>query len=157
MPGMVTAVFVQSVTTVLTIMLTFRKKVVKTAVFTGVVSVLGVAAKYFLLPVFGVQVLPIVNIAAFGTLLVINYFLVRSCGDGKYINLKGILAVIAVVFLVMIGSFFLYESTLIRYSVIAVIAVAALVVLYRYRKLVIKLVKSKLGKKKKKVNKTMEE
>lgn len=157
MPGMVTAVFVQSVTTVLTIMLTFRKKVFKTAVFTGIVSVLGVAAKYFLLPYFGVQVLPVVNIAAFATLLVINYFLVRSCGDAKFVNLKGILAVVAVVFLVMLGSFFLYESNLIRYCVIAVIAIAAMVVLYRYRKLVIKLVKSKLGKKKKNANKTMEE
>ena len=113
------------------------------------------AAKYFLLPYFGVQILPIVNIAAFGTLLVINYFLVRSCGDAKFINLKGILAVVAVVFLVMVGSFFLYESNFIRYSVIAVIALAALAVLYRYRKLVIKLVKSKLGKKN--TDKTMEE
>ena len=157
MPGMVTAVFVQSVTTILTIMLTFRKKVVKTAVFTGVVSVLGVAAKYFLLPHFGVQILPVVNIAAFGTLLVINYFLVRSCGDAKFINLKAILAVVAVVLLVMVGSFFLYESNVIRYCVIAVVAIAVLIVLYRYRKLVIKLVKSKLGKKKKNANKTMEE
>ena len=157
MPGMVTAVFVQSVGTVFTIMLTFRKKVVKTAVYTGVVSVLGVAAKYFLLPYFGVQILPWVNVAAFGILMVVNYLLVRGCGDGAYVNFKGILAVVAAVFLVMAGSFFLYESDAVRYGVIGAIAIAAFAVLYKYRKTVIKLVKAKLGKKKKKLSDTTEE
>lgn len=157
MPGMVTAVFIQSVSTVFTIMLTFRKKVVKTAVYTGVVSVLGVAAKFFLLPVFDVQVLPFINMAAFAILLIVNYFLVRSCGDGKFVNIKGILAVVVGVLLVMVGSFFLYQNNLVRYCVIGLIAVAALAVLYRYRKPVWKLVQSKLGKKKKNTNKTTEE
>ena len=155
MPGMVAAVFVQSVSTVFTIMLTFRKKVLKTAVFTGVVSVLGVAAKYFLLPRFGVMILPMVNIAAFAVLLVINYFLVCSCGDREFVNFKGILALVGLVFLVMAGSYFLYRNTWIRYCVIAVIAGAAMAVLYRHRELVIKLIKAKL--KKKKTNKATEE
>ena len=55
----------------------------------------------------------------------------------------------------MAGSFFLYESDLVRYGIIAVIALAALAVLYKYRRTVLKLVKAKLGKKK--TNKTMEE
>ena len=157
MPGMVTAVLVQSVTTVFTIILTYRKKVVKTALFTGIISVLSVAAKYFLLPYTGVQILPIINIVAFGSLLVINYLLVRGCGCGKYVNIKGIAAILGVVCLVMVGCFFLYENTLVRYCVIGVIAVAACVVLYKYRSLVIKLVKAKLAKKKKKTNKITEE
>ena len=155
MPGMATAVFVQSVGTVFTIMLTFRKKVFKTAIYTGIVSVLGVAAKYFLLPYGGVMILPLVNIAAFGILMVINYFLVRGCGDGKYVNFKGILAVVAAVCLVMAGSFLLYENNFVRYGVIAVIAIAALAVLYKYRRTVLKLVRAKL--KKQKNNKTTEE
>jgi len=114
-----------------------------------------VAAKYFLLPYGGVMILPLVNIAAFGILMVINYFLVRSCGDGKYVNFKGILAVVAAVCLVMAGSFLLYENNFVRYGVIAVIAIAALAVLYKYRRTVLKLVRAKL--KKQKNNKTTEE
>ena len=57
----------------------------------------------------------------------------------------------------MAGCFFLYENTILRYSVIAVIAIAAIAVLYKYRRLVMKLVKSKLGKKKKKTNENTEE
>jgi len=157
MPGMVTAVLVQSVTTVFTIILTFRKKVVKTALYTGIVSVLSVIAKYFLLPYAGVHCLPIINILAFGILLVVNYLLVRGCGCGKYVSFKGIVAVVGAVCLVMAGCFFLYENTIVRYSVIGIMAVAACVVLYKYRRLVIKLVKSKLGKKKKKTIENTEE
>lgn len=157
MPGMVTAVFVQSTTTIFTIMQTFRKKVVKTALYTGIVSVLSVAAKYFLLPLAGVQILPIINIVAFGILLFVNYVLVCRYGCRKYVSFKGILAVIGIVCLVMVGSFFLYQNTILRYSVIAVIAIAAIAVLYKYRRLVMKLVKSKLGKKKKKPIENTEE
>lgn len=157
MPGMVTAVFIQSVTTVFTIMLTFRKKVVGTALYTGIVSVLSVAAKYFLLPVAGLQILPFINIVAFGILLFVNYILVCRCDCGRFVNFKYILAVIGVVCLVMFGCFFLYENTVLRYGVIGVIAVAACVVLYKNRKLVIKLIKSKLGKKKKKKTDNTEE
>ena len=148
MPGMVTAVLVQSVTTVFTIILTYSKKVVKTALYTGIVSAAGVAAKYFLLPVFGVQVLPVVNIAAFGILLVINYILVRKSGYGKFINIKGIAAVIAVVVAVMLISFLLYKNTVVRYGVIAVIAAAALIVMYKYRAVILKFIRKKFKKKK---------
>ena len=43
------------------------------------------------------------------------------------------------------------------YGVIGAIAIAAFAVLYKYRKTVIKLVKAKLGKKKKKLSDTTEE
>ena len=150
MPGMVTAVLVQSVSTVFTIILTFKKKVVKTALYTGIVSAIAVVAKYFLLPHTGVMCLPIVNILAFGSLLVINYVLVCKNGCGKFVNFKGIVGVLVVVLAVMFSCFLLYQNTILRYSVIVVIAIAAFAVLYKYRRLVIKLVKSKLGKKKKK-------
>ena len=118
---------------------------------------LSVAAKYFLLPLAGVQILPIINIVAFGILLFVNYVLVCRYGCRKYVSFKGILAVIGIVCLVMVGSFFLYQNTILRYSVIAVIAIAAIAVLYKYRRLVMKLVKSKLGKKKKKPIENTEE
>lgn len=157
MPGMVTAVLVQSVTTVFTIILTYQKKVVKTALYTGIISVASVAAKYFLLPYTGVHILPVVNIIAFGVLLVINYILVCGCGCGRYVSIKGIIGILALVCAVMVGCFFLYENTVLRYGIIAVIAVAATAVLYKYRAVVMKLVKSKLRKKKKITKENTEE
>ena len=150
MPGMVAAVLVQSVATVFTIMLTYCKKVTAIGVFTGIAAVISVAAKYFLLPYFGVQLLPVVNILAFGILLVAGFLLVRRAGYGKYVNFKGIAAVVCGVLLAMVGSFFLYRATILRYIVIGVIAVAAVIVLYKYRRLVMKLIKKKLRRKKKK-------
>ncbi|MBQ7321824.1 MAG: oligosaccharide flippase family protein [Clostridia bacterium] len=154
MPGMVTAVFVQSITMVFTIILTYRKKVFKTALFTGIVSVLGVAAKYFLLPYAGIQVLPFVNAAAFGILLVINYFLIRRYGCGRYVNVKGMLAVVGAELLVMAGCYFLYRNTLIRYCAIGVIMILVCAVMYKYRRPIMRFVRKKL---KKKTNKNVEE
>ena len=158
MPGMVTAVFVQSTVTVFTIILTFQKKVVKTAVYTGVLSVLNVVAKYFLLPVAGVQILPVLNIISFGILLMINYSLVCKSGCGKFVSFKGILAITGIMLLTMGSCFILYKNTILRYGVILTIVIVALVVLYKYRHLVMKLIKSKLkqGKSTKTINTTEE-
>lgn len=150
MPGMVTAVLIQSVTTVFTIILTYQKKVVKTALITGIVSVATVLAKYFLLPLAGVQILPVINIVAFAVLLAANYLLVRSYSGDKYVSMSGICAIIGAVCLAMVGSMFLYRNTLLRYGIIAVIAVIVLIIMYKYRKQIISLVKKLLGKKKKK-------
>ncbi len=154
MPGMVMAVLIQSVTTVFTIILTYQKKVVKTAIFTTLVSLGSVAAKFLLLPLAGVQMIPIINIVAFGVLFVINYFLIRRNGVGKVVNMAGICGILGIVCLVMVGSYFLYENTFVRYGFIGAIAVAALVLLYKYREQVKRFVKTKLGKKKKKTEET---
>lgn len=148
MPGMVMAVLVQSVTTVFTIILTYQKKVVKTAVYTGVVAALTVLAKLFLLPYAGVQVLPFINIAAFGILLLINYRLVVQSGCGEYVNMKGIAAVLGVVGVVMGSCYFMYQNLVLRCCVIAVIFVAGCFVLYKYRRFIVKFVKTKILKKK---------
>ncbi len=153
MPGMVLAVFIQSITTLFTIILTYNKSVVKTAFYTSIVAFLCVVAKVLLLPVFGVQSLPFINIAAFGALFIINYILVKKAGYGKYINLKLILVVIASAFAVMLLSYILYKNIIIRYSIIVVIGIVALIVMYKYRTYIIKLIKSKFKKKnKKKIN-----
>lgn len=154
MPGMVTAVLVQSVATLFTIMLTYCKKVTFIGAATGVVAVISVAAKYFLLPYFGVQLLPVVNILAFGILLVVGFLLVRRFGYGKFVHFKGIAAIVFGVLVAMVGCFFLYRSTLVRYCVIGLVAVAAGIVLYKYRRLVIKLIRSKFRKKKKTTEET---
>ncbi len=103
------------------------------------------------------QLLPMINIVAHGILALVNYFLICGCGDKKYVNFKGILLVLLAVLLVMAGSFFLYQHNVIRYCVIAAIAVAVLAVAYKFRGVLIKLIKTKLGKKKQKNEKKTEE
>lgn len=149
MPGMVISVLIQSITTVFTIVLTYNKSVVKTAVYTSLVAIACVVAKVLLLPVLGVQSLPFINIAAFLILYIVNYLLVRKVGYGKYINFKAISGVILISFAVMLLSYILYKNILVRYGIIAVIGVVAIVFLIKYRNLVIKAIKTKFKKKKK--------
>ncbi len=164
MPGFVVAVLVQSVTTIFTIMLTYQKKVVGTAVWTGIVAVLCVLAKYFLLPWYdalnpgnGVLILPYINIAAFAALFVINYVLVRRAGLGKYVNFKAFVAVLALLLGVMAVSYYLYDHLWLRLGVIGVLGAAALVVAYRYRALIIKIIRKKFKKKSKATKEKTEE
>ena len=155
MPGLVVAVLIQSTTTIFTIMLTYQKKVVATAVWTGVVAVGCVAAKFFLLPWYdqlsgnGVLILPYINIASFAALFFINYVLVCRSGLGKYLNFKGIVAVLAALCLFMACSYFLYNHLWLRLAVIAVVGIVAIVFAIKYRALIMKFVRKKFKKKKK--------
>ncbi|MBR6801981.1 MAG: oligosaccharide flippase family protein [Eubacteriaceae bacterium] len=148
MPGMVVSAMVQSISTIFTIILTYEKKVVKTALYTSIVSVVCILSKMFLLPVFGVIILPFINICCFGTLTAVNYYLVVRAGYGKYINIKGILAVIGFTFVIMGVSYYLYKNTILRYAVIGIMAVAAAVIMYKYRNIILKLINRKLKRKK---------
>lgn len=156
MPGFVVAALLQSATTIFTIMLTYQKKVVGTAVWTGMVAVATVLAKYFLLPWYdainpgnGVLLLPFINIAAFGVLFFINYALVCRSGLGKYLNFKAMVAILALLGGFLAVSYLLYDHLWLRLAVIAAVAVAACIVGYRYRALIIKIIRKKFKKKKK--------
>lgn len=146
-PGLVLGIVFQSIASIFNIILTYDKNVVKTAIFTGAVAVLSIAAKIVLLPLYGYAVLSWVNAVAFGALFVINYILVRKAGYGRFINLKLIAAVILVCAVFVGLSFFLYQNSVIRYGIIAVAAIGAFAVLFRYRHKVMQLVKAKLKKK----------
>ena len=148
MPGMVISAMIQSVTTVFTIILTYEKKVVKTALYTSVVSAVCILSKIFLLPEYGVIILPYVNICCFGILAIINYMLVVKAGFGKYINIKGIMAVTGVSLAAMFVCNYLYGHIWIRYSVIGMLAVIVLAVMYKYRKTILKIINKKLRRKK---------
>lgn len=155
MPGFVVAVLIQSSTTIFTIMLTYQKKVVGTAIWTGIVAVACVGAKYLLLPWYdrvsggnGVQILPFINIASFGALFFINYILVCRSGLGKYLNFKGMLAILAVLGVFMAASYFLYDRLWLRIAVIGVLAVVAAIVAFKYRAMIMKVIRKKFRKKK---------
>lgn len=153
-PGFSIATLVQASVTVFTIMLTYKKKVVATGVWTGIVAVLCVVAKYLLLdwympidPAGSMEFLPYVNIASYAVLFVVNYLLVRRCGLGKYINFWAMVGVLGTALGVMAVSPFLYEHTLVRYGLIVAFAVAVGVVAIIKRDLIIKIVRKKLKKK----------
>lgn len=148
LPGMAVAAMVQSSTTVFTIMLTYKKKVAGTAVYTAAVSVLCIVAKIWLLPIFGVQCIPYVNMAAFAVLFLVNYLLVCKAGCKKMISIKGMLIVLAIAFAVMLLSPVLYAANTVRYSVIGVCFVAVCIAAYIKRDMVKTLLQKMLKKKK---------
>ena len=147
-PGMVLGIVFQSVASVFNIILTYDKNVVKTAICTGIVAIVSIAAKILLLPVFGYGVLAWTNAAAFGVLFVINYLLVKQAGYSRFVNVKLVIAVILLCAVVVGLSFFLYQHSIVRYSIIVVAMIVVLLVLYKYRQKVIQLVKAKLSRKK---------
>ena len=146
LPGMVAAVTIQSITTVFTIILTYKKRVVGTAVFTGITAVVAVVAKVLLLPAYGVQILPWINIAAFGLLFFCNYVLVCKHGYSNVINVKGFCGCVLLICLVVLVANWLYGQLMIRYGLIALAAVMVLIVVYIKRELVMNLLKKKLHK-----------
>lgn len=146
-PGQVLAVLIQSVTSIFTIVLTYEKKIVKTAIFTGAVAVLSIVAKVFLLPLYGIQSLPIINIAAFGMLFIINYLLARKAGYKQAINIKGYAMLLAVVCLFMCLSPMLYENTMVRYGVVVLLGSLAIYFAYKKRALLVSFIRKKTRKK----------
>ena len=117
LPGLAFGTFVQSITTVFTIILTYDKNVVKTAAITGLFALVSIAAKVFLLPGYGLLGLVYVNIAVFLALFFINYVLVKKAGYGNAILLKGIVAVIILVGALVLISPLLYQWQRLRYAI----------------------------------------
>ena len=149
LPGLTLSVFLQILATVFTIILTYRKRIVGTAVLTAVIAVAGIVSKIYLLPEFGVGILPLINVISFGLVFLINYLLVRRAGDSACFQMKLILPIIAVVALFTLACEFLYANLVIRYALCAVGILGVAVVLVKTRNVWMKLVRKKLKKGKK--------
>lgn len=132
-PGMVFAAFLQTVTTIFTIILTYDKNVVKTAVFSGIMAVASVAAKVFLFPYYGVMCLPAVNIVVCAALFFINYLLVCHAGYRRAIDLRKYALATGFVLLFMVFSAFLYSHNIIRWTLILIGIAGLLVVTCLFR------------------------
>lgn len=128
-PGLAFSVLIQVMTTVLTIILTYDKNIVTTAVATGIVAVVSVGAKILLLPIMGYQALPVVNSLAFILIFVIDCILVCKAGYDRCLNIKAFIVIIVFMALMTFGSFLLYSNTLVRYIVIAICFVAAALII----------------------------
>lgn len=142
-PGLVVAVFIQSVTTIFTIILTYDKNVVKTAVYTGITAALSIIAKIWLLPAFGIKSLPFINIATYIVLFIVNAALVRKAGYKELIALKQYIFFMILVGAFMAASYLLYNNFVVRYGVILAIGVSVLVIFIKKRAMLISLVKRK--------------
>lgn len=113
--------FIQAATSLFTIILTYDKNVVGTAVFTGVFAVLSIIAKVFLLPDNGLIILAYVNVVAFGALYIINYVLVKKAGYADTINFRGMFIIILLTGAFVMIAPYLYQCNVIRYALISAI------------------------------------
>lgn len=147
LPGMITAVAIQAISSLFTIILTYKKQVVGTAVYTAIIAGVSVVGKVLLLPVLGIQALPWINIAAFGTLYLIDYMLVRKAGYSDLINMEGFNLIILIIGIVMISCALLYQHAMLRYGIIFGIASVIFILICKYRKLLFALVTKRLGRK----------
>ena len=140
-PFLVVAVFIQAITSLFTVILTYEKKIVKTAIFTATVVVISIVGKIVLMPKYGIDILPTINVVTFGVLFVLNYILVRKTSHCVAINIKGTVAVIMSTGVLAFFSSILYTYTLMRYIVVGTIAVVSIFIILKYRKTLLDAVK----------------
>lgn len=143
-PFLVVAVFIQAITSLFTVILTYEKKIVKTAIFTATVAVISIVGKIVLMPKYGIDILPTINVVTFGVLFVLNYILVRKTSHCVAINIKGTVAVIMSTGVLAFFSSILYTYTLMRYIVVGTIAVVSIFIILKYRKTLLDVVKKSL-------------
>lgn len=127
LPGLVFATFIQSITTIFTIILTYDKNVVKAAVYTGTFALVSILAKIWLLPTYGLISLVYVNIAVFIALFLINYILVRKAGYADSVSFKGIAAIIFLTGFLAAVSQLLFTRPALRYTLIVIFMIGCIV------------------------------
>lgn len=147
-PGLVLAVLIQSTSSLFNIILTYDKNVTVSAVITGIVAALSIAAKVFLVPKMGHDAFPAVNVAAFAVLFIANYGLICKAGYRKAVNFPAMAGILGLAAVVSAFGKTLYANTALRWGMVAVLGVCALVAAWKYRKIILKFLKKKRGKKK---------
>lgn len=141
-PGLATATFVQATVSLFTIILTYEKKITRSAIYTGIVATLSIAAKIILTFTAGYEAQPYVNLFAFLVLFVLNYRLVIKSANGECIHVKGFCGIIGFMLLFMELCPYLYEHLWLRVGTIALVAGAVLAVAYCKRSLILQLLRS---------------
>lgn len=120
LPGFMFAAFIQSVTTIFTIILTYDKSVFKTALYTGILAIASIVAKIWLLPDHDIIILAYINIFVFSILFFVNYLLVKEVGYVEAVSFEKMTYIILITGIFMMIGPFLYKSTGIRYLLIAI-------------------------------------
>lgn len=134
---------IQTITTICTIILTYDKNVVKSAVVTGITAAASIGGKILIYPSLGYEAFPYVNIVAFAIIFVGNYIFVLKSPHGNAIDLKGMLLPLVISGGFVALSFVLYDNRLIRYAVILSIIAGGLLFLYKTKNIWKELIKKK--------------
>lgn len=142
-PGLILAAFLQSITTIFTIILTFDKNVVKTAVVSAISAIISVSIKILFFSDYGVISLPITNITICFIMLVTNAFFVSQAGYRAVIPINAyVLAICAVIVFVLLSPI-LYDNFIIRYIIIFVGVLGCVSLLFMHKSQVKNLLKNK--------------
>ena len=133
-PLLVVSVMIQTITSIFVVVLTYEKRIVKTAIFNAVGAVSSIIAKIVLLPVFGITALPIINIVVFLFLFIINYIMIYQLGYRDVINIK--VAAVLILFALCLGllSPVIYANLILRITIIIIIICGILTLLIKNRK-----------------------
>ena len=142
-PWLVIAAFIQSLTTILTIILTYDKNVVKTAIIAGIAAVSSVVLKVLLFPQYGAICLPVVNIVICSIMLFANYMLVSQAGYKKAVPFGKYGLFICIVLGVGLLSSFLYTHSMVRYGIVGIMAAVAVGTLILYRDALKRIIKKR--------------
>lgn len=142
LPGLIFATFVQSITTVFTIILTYDKNVVKTAIYTGIFALINILAKIWLMPAYGLIALVYVNIIVFIALFLINYLLIKEAGYADSVFFNGIVAVILLTGALTVVSPMLFLWPALRYTLIGLFMIGCFVKIWFNRVKVIAMAKA---------------
>lgn len=140
-PGLIFASYLQAVTSVLIIILTYDKNIIKTSIFTGIFALLSIAAKVLLLPRHGLIMLVYVNIAVFFMMLLINYILVQRAGYADIVYFKGIIGIIIALGIIVLLSPQIYSLTSFRLFLMGILVSICLILAYFNKRNIIGLLK----------------
>lgn len=132
-PGLVFAAYLQTMTTIFTIILTYDKNVMETAMFSGIMAVISVVAKVYLFRYYGVLCLPLVNIVVCLVLFFMNYLLICHAGYQQAVDLRQYVLVSVFVLPFVLFSSFLYEHNMIRWVLALTGIVVLLIIAYLFR------------------------
>lgn len=130
LPGLLFASFLQSVTSVFIIILTYDKNIIKTSICTGVFAILSIVAKVWILPRYGLIMLVYVNVAVFFILFIVNYILVKQAGYADVICFKRLVGVIIAVGIIVALSPQIYSLTCFRLFLIGVLLSISIIAAY---------------------------
>lgn len=142
-PVLALSVLIQSASSLFTVILTYEKMVAQTVIFTVMAAIVNILLKVYLLPYYGVEVLPIINAAVFAALFIINYILVARTKHQIAVNVKGMAVIFVAVGILAGFADEIYVNWILRYSIISLSGIIALILIIYNRKIVLAIVKDR--------------
>lgn len=121
----------------------YKKKMKMISIATLVAAIVNVSLNFFLIPIWGYKVAAYTTLASYIVLFLMHYMAVRKMGYSNIFNRKiFFIGLIVSLFLIPI-SVYLYYNTLYRIILIAVYILVASFILYKNRKMIIKILLKK--------------